>query len=140
VDTYSLLREPTTRWPWDDAYPKSDEFEIASKWVNRAGDALLQARIRKDAFKDCDGPMSHRSAYWFYRQRSGAVWLLPGQDTFVSDAFSPYADLVMPLDFVDILGDGRDEALFLMAGYDVGGYALFYDGFRKVTTFQWTYH
>lgn len=75
--------------------------------------------------------MSHRSAYWYYRQSDGLVWLLPGQDTFVADKTGPYADLVMPLDFVDILGDGNDEALFLMAGYDAGGYALFYDGFRK---------
>jgi len=126
--------------PSDGRAPKPEEFEIASKWVNRTGDALLHARIRRDAFKECDGPMSHRSAYWFYRQRNGAVWLLPGQDTFVSGPFSPYAELVMPLDFVDILRDGRDEALFLMAGYDAGGYALFYDGFRKVIAFQWTYH
>ena len=126
--------------PSDGRAPRLAEFEIASKWVSRAGDALLHARIRQDAFRDCDGPMSHRSAYWYYRPRNGAVRLLPGQDTFVSDPSSPYGDLVLPLDFVDILGDGHDVALFLMAGYDAGGYALFYDRFQKVSTFQWTYH
>jgi hypothetical protein len=120
--------------------PKFVELEIASTWVNRADDKLLYARIRPEAFKECDGPMSYRSAYWYYRQSNGAVWLLPGQDTFAADTTGPFAELVMPLDFVDLLGDGNDEALFLMAGYDAGGYALFYDGFRKVTTFQWIYH
>ncbi len=112
--------------------PKRAEFEIATAWTNRVGDALLYARVSPDVSKECDGPRSSRSAYWYYRRSGGAVWLLPGQD------ISP--DLVMPLDFVDILGDGNDEALFLMAGYNAGGYALFYDRFRRVSTFQWTYH
>jgi hypothetical protein len=119
--------------------PKFVELEIATTWVNRADDKLLYARIRPEAFKECDGPMSYRSAYRCYRQSNGGVWLLPGQDTFAADTTGPFAEFVMPLDFADLLGDGNDEALFLMAGYDAGGYALFYDGFRKVTTFQWIY-
>ncbi len=45
----------------------------------------------------------------------------------------------MPLDFLD-LGDGHDVAMFLMGGYDMGGYALFFDGFHKVAHFTWIYH
>jgi hypothetical protein len=116
----------------DGRAPKRAEFEIATTWTNRAGEALLHARVRQSAFKGCDGPLSYRSAYWYFRQSDGAVWLLPGQDS--------RAELLMPLDFMDMLGDGSDEALFLMTGYDAGGYALFYDGFRKVSAFRWIYH
>jgi hypothetical protein len=35
---------------------------------------------------------------------------------------------------------GKDEAIFLMAGYDRGGYALYYDNFRKVAVVSWIYH
>lgn len=72
--------------PSEGRAPRLIEFEIATRWANRAGDALLYAHIRQDAFKECDGPMSHRSAYWYYRQSDGAIRLLPGQDTFAADA------------------------------------------------------
>jgi len=125
--------------PSDGRAPQVNELEIANKWANRFGGALMHARIRPDVFKECDGPMSHRSDYWYYREPSGAIWLLPGQDIQSGDS-EPQADLIMPLDFVDILGDGRDEALFLMAGYDAGGYALFYEDFHKAAIFTWIYH
>jgi hypothetical protein len=46
----------------------------------------------------------------------------------------------MPLDFTDLRGDGRDVVLFLLAGYDAGGDALYFDDFRKVSAYTWIYH
>jgi len=123
--------------------PHRDELEIASTWVNRSGDAILDARIRPAAFANCDGPPGYRSEYWFYRESSGKIWPLPGQGDgtpIAGASTNERAALTMPLDFVDILGNGQDVAIFLMSGYDAGGYALFFDGFRRVAHFTWIYH
>jgi hypothetical protein len=112
--------------------PGRDEFEIARTWSNKAGDEIIDARVRESAFKGCDGPLIYPSEYWLYREKSQEVWPLPGQEP------SKRARLLMPIDFVDL--DGHDSALFLMAGYNAGGYAFFYDGFRHVTNFTWSYH
>ena len=123
--------------------PHLTEIEIANKWVNRSHDTILQARIRPDVFKHCDGPLGYRSEIWFYREATGKVWPLPGQGNGVAIESAPKDQrlgLVMPLDFVDIDGEGQDVAIFLMAGYDVGGYALYFDGFHKVSYFTWIYH
>jgi hypothetical protein len=126
--------------PSDGRAPRLTQLEIATKLVNRNGDAILHAQIRATAFKDCDGPSSFRSEYWFYRESKGKLWPLPGQDRGIAiDASKDQrAELVMPLDFVHVRGD--DVALFLMAGYDAGGYALYFDGLRQVATFTWLYH
>jgi len=121
--------------PSNGRHPRRNELEIASKWVNSAGDAIIQARVRSFAFKDCDGPPSHASEYWFYRESSGNLWPLPGQSSR-----DTRAELLMPLDFVAMPVNDRDVALFLMSGYDAGGYALYFDGFRKVAMFKWIYH
>ena len=123
--------------------PHRNELEIAKKLVNRGGDAIFQARVRAIAFKDCDGPSTYRTEFWFYGETTGKVWPLPGQTPGISGAGAGKAEraqLAMPLDFVDIRGNGGDVALFLMDGDDAGGYALYYDGFRKVATFTWLYH
>jgi hypothetical protein len=100
--------------------PQREEFEIADNRVDRHGSAILEARIRPDVFENCDGPLSHVSDYWFYREAGGKVRLLPGQEG------GERAGLIMPLDFADVTGDGKDTALFLMSGYNAGGYALFF--------------
>jgi hypothetical protein len=118
----------------DGRAPQLEEFEIESTWVDRHGNAILEARIRPNVFENCDGPLSHVSDYWFYREASGKVRPLPGQEG------GERAGLVMPLDFADVTGDGQDTALFLMSGYNAGGYALFFDGFQHVVHFTWGYH
>jgi hypothetical protein len=123
--------------------PHRKELEIAKKLVNRGGEAIFQARVRAIAFKQCDGPSTYRTEFWFYGESTRKIWPLPGQTPGISWAGggkAERAELAMPLDFVDIGGNGGDVALFLMDGYDAGGYALYYDGFRKVATFTWLYH
>ena len=123
--------------------PHRDELEIAAAWANKDGDAILQVRVRPAAFANCDGPSEHPSEYWFYRDATGHLRPLPGQGTDVSTdraEIDSRARLVMPLDFVDLRGDGREIAIFLLAGYDAGGYALYCDNFDKVVRFTWLYH
>jgi hypothetical protein len=123
--------------------PQRDELEIAATWVNKDGDAILQVRVRPAAFANCDGPSEHPSEYWFYQDTKGGLRPLPGQGTDTSTdkaEIDSRARLVTPLDFVDLQGDGRDVSIFLLAGYDAGGYALYFDNFRKVVRFTWLYH
>jgi hypothetical protein len=118
--------------PSEGRAPRRNELEIAGTWVDRSGDAIIHARVRRAAFENCEGPLEHKSDYWFYREASGKAWPLPGQDLRGS--------LVMPVDFVHVGGNSGDVALFLLAGYNAGGYELFFDGFRKVAHFTWSYH
>ena|ERR1017187_1741463 len=75
---------------------------------------LIDAAIHKD----CDGPKAFPEQLWLYVDSSGRTWPLPEQ------LGSNQLELIEPLDFVDLLGDGFDEVLFLAAGYDAGRYVL----------------
>ncbi len=114
--------------------PAKLELEIPAAWIARNRDAILKVIVREEVFKECDGPRAYPSQLWLYRQASGRVWPLPGQ-------LQPdQPDLIAPLDFDDLLRDGRDEILFLAAGHNRGGYVLYYDGLRSSVKFTWTYH
>jgi hypothetical protein len=114
--------------------PKREEAEIPAKWSDRHGNAILQVAIRQEVFKDCDGPSSYPTEVWFFLDVHGHAEPMPGQ------LGSTRNGLVFPLGFVDLTGDGKDEAIFQLAGYDKGGYALYYDDFRKVAVVSWSYH
>ena len=114
--------------------PRKLELEIPLAWVARNGDALLKVAVRRDIFEECDGPREFPSQLWLYRDARGGVHPLAGQ------LDSMRVDLVSPLDFNDLLRDGHDEVLFWAAGYNRGGYVLYYDGFRKNVKYLWSYH
>jgi hypothetical protein len=133
--------EPATDTDQDDAVatppgraPKKLELEIPAAWVARNGDALLKVNVREEVFKECDGPRMLPSQLWLLRRSSGQIRILPGQLEV------DRAELIMPLDFDDLLRDGHDEVLFMTAGYNRGGYVLYYDGFRKLVKYAWQYH
>ena len=44
------------------------------------------------------------------------------------------------LDAGDYDNDGRSEVVFVIEGYNRGGYELFYDDFRKHAIFEYSYH
>lgn len=115
-------------------HPKKLELEIPVAWVARGGDALLRVSIRQDIYTECDGPRSYPRQLWFYRDAQGRVAALPGQ---LNDE---RADLVAPLEFTDLLHDGREEVLFQAASHDRGGYVLYFDRFRKSVTYLWAFH
>jgi len=102
--------------------------------VARNGDALLRVTVRAEVFKECDAPRTLPSQLWLLRRSKGQIRTLPGQLEVGR------AELVMPLEFDDLLRDGKDEILFMTAGYNLGGYVLYYDGFRKFVKYTWQYH
>jgi hypothetical protein len=118
----------------DGRAPRKEELEITSKWGDRMGNAILQVAVRQESFANCDGPSSYSSQIWFFTGANGHPQPLPGQ------MGSDQNGLVLPLGFFDLAGDGRDEAVFLLAGYDRGGYAIYYDHFQKLAVVSWSYH
>jgi len=113
--------------------PKKWELEIPLAWVARNGDALLKVIVREEIFKECDGPRTLPSQLWLLRRSNGQIRTLP--DQLEVDR----AELAVPLEFDDMLRDGHDEMLFMIAGYNRGGYVLYYDGFRKFVKYMWQY-
>jgi len=114
--------------------PRKLELEIPAVWVARSGDALLKVIVREEVYRECDGPRTLPSQLWVYREAGGRVRALPGQ------LQADHAALVAPLDFVDLLHDGHEQAVFFAASHDRGGYVLYYDHFRKFLKFFWPYH
>ena len=114
--------------------PKRLDLEIPVAWVARNGDALLRVMVREEVFKECDAPRTLPSQLWLLRRANGQIRTLPGQLEL------DRAELVMPLEFDDLLRDGKDEILFMTAGYNQGGYVLYYEGFRKFVKYSWQYH
>ena len=56
-----------------------------------------------------------------------------GSISFVGENFSF-------LDAGDYDADGRSELLFLISGYNRGGYALLFDDFKRSAIFEFSYH
>jgi hypothetical protein len=44
------------------------------------------------------------------------------------------------VDAGDYDNDGRSELVFSIDDYDLGGYRLFYDHFKKESVFEFSYH
>ena len=107
---------------------------IQTKLRDKRGNEIVLVAVREQAFKDCDGPSSHPFQLWFYRDQQGSTRPLPGQLNGGGEV------LMFPLAFSDLIDDGGNEVLFLVAGYNRGGYALYYDEFRKRAVFTWEYH
>jgi hypothetical protein len=79
----------------------------------------------------CDGPPASSlqdpfSGQWFVIDAENYIKLL-GQDMWLVDAG-------------DYNNDGKSEVIFAIAGYNKGGYELFYDDFKKHVEFEFSYH
>jgi hypothetical protein len=79
----------------------------------------------------CDGPQDGPSqdafsSQWFVIDPENHIELL-GRDMWLVDAG-------------DYDNDGKSELIFAIAGYNKGGYELFYDDFKKRVEFEFSYH
>lgn len=114
--------------------PRKLDLEIPEAWVARNGDAVLRVVVRREQYRECDGPRVLPSQLWLLRRSNGQIRTLPGQ------LGSDRAELILPLEFVDLLRDGHEEVLFMTGGYNRGGYVLYYDTFRRFVKYTWQYH
>ncbi len=119
--------------------------------------------------KNCRNPDKNIARHWSYRDEdikitntcsSNKAWSVasvklepwrcdgPADDAFDNQLFaiSPKQELLFLgqglwlVDTGDYDNDGRSELLFSISGYDLGGYELFYDDFKKHASFQFGYH
>lgn len=115
----------------------SPEQNIARPWLYQDRDIeITKAYSSKDNWslaqldlKDyrCDGPPEAPFiGQWFVINPEGSISFL-GQDMWLVDAG-------------DYDNDGRSEVVFAISGYDIGGYVLYYDDFKKRAAFEFGYH
>ena len=82
--------------------------------------------------KPCEYELDLVTDVWFYDDGKSAPQALP--------ALTSSEATHRVIDIGDFAGDGHEEALFWLSGYDEDGFVLLYDGFKKSARFAWSYH
>lgn len=146
-----------------------DHWESVRLPPDLASSVRRAFRTRFPRVSNCKNPDENRAAPWIYHDRNVSItqsyssvghWFLvqtdltpyrcdgPPDDAFVNQWFviTPRGEIrtlghaMWFVDAGDYDGDGRSEVVFSMAGYDRGGYELFYDRFRRHASFEFSYH
>ncbi|MGH9733161.1 MAG: hypothetical protein ACRD8A_01055 [Candidatus Acidiferrales bacterium] len=108
-------------WPYSDA-------DIRFGKTYRSNDNEILSSVLLDSWR-CDGPSDDGSAFdlqWYLVNPRGEI-------RFIGSG-------MRLLDAGDYDAEGRSELVFVVDGYDLGGYELFYDDFRKRAVFNFSYH
>lgn len=103
-----------------------EDIKIQSSYSSSNGWTLIELRLTGYA---CDGPTDDNGPFdsqWYVIAPSGKIQFL-GSGMWLVDAG-------------DYDGDGKSEALFAVAGYNLGGYSLFYRDFSRSAEFLFSYH
>lgn len=110
------------------------DAELISAYRSTSGAKLIGARVRQKIADDCNELSGFGSDLWFYLSAEKTVRELPGIE------MKGWVASLVPVDFGDLDGDGREEAIFWYSGYNADGYVLFYDDFKRDARFIWGYH
>jgi len=102
---------------------KTDDVEIQQPLRSKEG-VLVGVQL-KASLNHCDMTPDGFGPFWFYLHGNKVNFL--GHD-------------IMPLDYGDYNGDGKEEWVFWFSGYDDDGYILFYNAFNDRSEFHWSYH
>jgi hypothetical protein len=96
------------------------------------------------------GPVYSSHEHWYIVQATLGPYRCDGppDDGFWGQWFviTPNNEITLLGKAMQLLGsgdydnDGKSEVIFSPEGYDVGGYELFYDNFKKHATFEFIYH
>lgn len=112
-------------WPYTDA-------DIKFRKAYRSKDNEMLSSAQLDPWR-CDGPVDAPDdnggpfdLQWYVVNPDGATRFI-GSGMWILDAG-------------DYDADGQSELVFVIDGYDLGGYELFYDDFAKHSVFQFSYH
>lgn len=107
--------------PWE---YRDEDIALTRVYGSRDGWFLVQTTLQPYR---CDGPPDDAFVdQWFVLTPKREIrWL--GKAMWLVDAG-------------DYGNDGTTELVFAIDGYDLGGYELFYDDFKKHATFEFSYH
>lgn len=110
------------------------DVEMLTTVESTHGPRLIGVRINRRAFRGCDVLPASASDAWFVDDGTRVV----AAPFAIDNGDWPYS--LRPIAIGDFNGDGHDEALFWFSGYNQDGYVLFFDDFKRSTTFTWSYH
>lgn len=121
--------------PWEKSH-----LEAVQAFANKAGQTILKAQLSPAYFRTCKrlgGDAGEIPGQW------PEFWLsvVPKQPAtiHVFENRIGFGSLEL-IEFADFDGDGKTEALFLMSGYNRGGYVLLHEKMTRQTKFVWSYH
>lgn len=121
--------------PW-----KNTHLAFRNQFGTGHGLRLVQVRLSPAFIVDCklqggevvQMPSTHPE-FW--------LTIAPGREPVIHVLKSLVGfDKLELIAFGDFDGDGRTEGLFLLGGYNKGGYVLFHDDMTKRAMFAWGYH
>lgn len=113
--------QPDSPGPW---HYEDEDIRVKTAYGSTNGWFVVEVLLRGN---ECDGPPDDPFVgQWFLVPPKGDIRYLGGNMWLV--------------DAGDYDHDGKSELLFALAGYDEGGYRLFYADFQKQVSFAFAYH
>lgn len=111
--------------------PTASDVHVFGTWTTKNGEILVQAGLKPELVKGCDFTADALADVWLYDDGNAGPRGLPA---LIADEATH--QLIAIGDFA---GDGPEEALFFLSGYNEDGFVLYYDHFQKAATFIWGY-
>lgn len=104
---------------------REEDIELGKSYTSNKGWTIAQLLLKDAIDCDADVPMVG-IAPWFVSDPQDSIQYLD--------------EGIWLIDTGDYDGDGRSELIFQVDGYNLGGYELYYDDFKKHALFEFGYH
>jgi hypothetical protein len=108
----------------------ASDIRIAEVWRNATGARLLSASVKPERVKACDYTADTLADVWAFDDGKSLLALPALAAPETTHAF---------LDAGDFVGDGREEVVFWLSGYNEDGFVLYYDNFTRAAETHWNY-
>jgi hypothetical protein len=109
---------------------QTEDIRIFDAW-GKSNEFFYGAAIRPELVSKCNFAADVLQDVWLY---GNGDWLGPLPALFEDEVTHAF------IDAGDFAGDGNEEFLFALSGYDEDGFILYYDSFRKSARIAWHYH
>ncbi len=110
----------------------ANDIHVFETWQTMNGELLVGAGIKPELVQKCDYTADSLADVWLYENDGeeparALPALIEPETTHRLIAIGDFA------------GDGNEEALFWLSGYNEDGFVLYYDHFSKAAKFAWGY-